>query len=615
MLGLSRSGWLFTVFAGRKVEKGLAALGAAMLLALLGCSGGGSDSKSDGGSRPTIASFTANPSSVSSGASTTLSWSVTGATSLKIDPGNNDVTGYSSATASNLTQTTTFTLTASNTSGSSTATTTVTVNASVPTINSFTANPTTINRGQSSTLSWSVNNATTLSIDNGVGAVSGTSTTVSPQNTTSYTLTATNSSGNAISTATVTVSAPAADTATGAVSTNTSGTIITPLGAKITVPIYAVPPTHADGTGTGTMTFSLEKIAATTPTLPPGETVTTDVYRLGPEGFTLARPVTVTLPVSGDRLSNLVRLYRVDPTTNQATLIPSTYDAATHTVSGNALKFSPWFATFGSADTHADGAFMVSNLTSNYWLNLCVDQINSVTYPTQAPSVAGAWGGQATWAPMGTIGWNSSGKWFLVQGSYRICAELQTAGTLSTPPGPKVHWFLDNMVISGPSTYANGWQTSGAISVSGPGAGAVDGPCPCQPTFTPTVGTGDVQVTLSWAAPAPGIDLDLHIIEPSGTEIYYGNLLDGATGGQLDLDNKCSNYVDSKPENIFWPTGRALAGQYKVRVHCFRDCGTGRTSEAYTVRVINKGSVTTYSGTIPVNSNNAFQEVTVFTVN
>lgn len=540
MFSLSGFEGLFTAMVGRKFQKGLTAVGAAMLLMLLGCSGGTGDGKGDSGSKPTISSFTANPSTVSSGGTSILSWSVTGATSLKIDPGNNDVSGFSSATASNLTQTTTFTLTATNTSGSSTATTTVTITAP-----------------------------------------------------------------------------PAGDSATGAVNTNTSGVITTPLGAKITVPIYAVPPTHADGTGTGTMTFSLEKIAATTPTLPPGETVTTDVYRLGPEGFTLARPVMVTLPVSGDRQSNLVRLYRVDPITNQATLIPSTYDAATHTVSGNALMFSPWFATYGSADTHADGAFMVINDTSNYWLNLCVDQINSVTYPGQAPSVAGAWGGQATWAPFGTIGWNNSGRWFLVQGSYRICAEIATAGTLNNPPGPKVHWFLDNMTISGPSTYYNGWVTSGTITVSGgPGAGAVDGPCPCQPTFTPTVGTGDVQVTLSWAAPSPGIDLDLHIIEPSGTEIYYHNLLDSATGGQLDLDNKCGpNYVDSKPENIFWPTGRAPAGQYKVRVHCFSDCGTGRTSEPYTVRVINKGNVTTYTGTISVNSNNAYQEVTVFTVN
>src|SRR5690348_1374525 len=40
-----------------------------------------------------------------------------------------------------------------------------------PTINSFTAEPSTISRGQSSTLRWSVTNATDMTIDHGVGAV------------------------------------------------------------------------------------------------------------------------------------------------------------------------------------------------------------------------------------------------------------------------------------------------------------------------------------------------------------------------------------------------------------------------------------------------------------
>ena len=40
-----------------------------------------------------------------------------------------------------------------------------------PEINSFTAEPSTIEKGQSSTLSWSISNATDMSIDHGVGAV------------------------------------------------------------------------------------------------------------------------------------------------------------------------------------------------------------------------------------------------------------------------------------------------------------------------------------------------------------------------------------------------------------------------------------------------------------
>jgi hypothetical protein len=76
----------------------------------------------------------------------------------------------------------------------------------VPIINSFSASPTTITAGESSTLSWSVTDAASVTIDNGVGtvALSG-NTTVSPITTTTYTLTATNTAGSVTSTVTVTV--------------------------------------------------------------------------------------------------------------------------------------------------------------------------------------------------------------------------------------------------------------------------------------------------------------------------------------------------------------------------------------------------------------------------
>ncbi len=65
----------------------------------------------------------------------------------------------------------------------------------LPTISSFSANPAIINSGQSSTLSWSVTGATSLSITPGIGTVNGNSIQVTPNQTTTYTLTATNSNG------------------------------------------------------------------------------------------------------------------------------------------------------------------------------------------------------------------------------------------------------------------------------------------------------------------------------------------------------------------------------------------------------------------------------------
>ena len=75
---------------------------------------------------------------------------------------------------------------------------------SVPIINSFLANPSIITVGDSSTLSWSVIGATSVTIDNGIGSVALTGTTVvSPTTDTTYTLIATNSAGSVTESVTV----------------------------------------------------------------------------------------------------------------------------------------------------------------------------------------------------------------------------------------------------------------------------------------------------------------------------------------------------------------------------------------------------------------------------
>src|SRR5690349_3956730 len=55
----------------------------------------------------------------------------------------------------------------------------------------LTASPESVDKGQSSTLTWQTSNATDISIDNGVGAVQANgSQQVSPTDSTTYTLTA-----------------------------------------------------------------------------------------------------------------------------------------------------------------------------------------------------------------------------------------------------------------------------------------------------------------------------------------------------------------------------------------------------------------------------------------
>ncbi len=79
-------------------------------------------------SPPVIASFTATPETVAPGGSTTLAWSVTGATAVTIDPVG-PVSGGTQVAAPS--STTTYTLTATNRGGSVTAQVTVNVDANV----------------------------------------------------------------------------------------------------------------------------------------------------------------------------------------------------------------------------------------------------------------------------------------------------------------------------------------------------------------------------------------------------------------------------------------------------------------------------------------------------
>ena len=172
---------------------------------------------------PVISSFTASPSSIVVGGSSTLAWTVSGATSLSINQGVGGVAGTSTTVSP--TTTTTYSLTATNAGGSVTATTTVTVSSTpppaAPVISSFTASPSSIVVGGSSTLAWTVSGATSLSINQGVGGVAGTSTTVSPTTTTTYSLTATNAGGSVTATTTVTVSQVPVSTVTVSVANST----------------------------------------------------------------------------------------------------------------------------------------------------------------------------------------------------------------------------------------------------------------------------------------------------------------------------------------------------------------------------------------------------------
>ena len=112
------------------------------------------------------------------------------------------------------------------------------------------------------------------------------------------------------------------------------------------------------------------------------------------------------------------------------------------------------------------------------------------------------------------------------------------------------------------------------------------------PVTLTAVGTGDVQVTLTWDVDS---DVDLHVTDPAGEEIYYGNPA-SASGGQLDLDSNAGCTLDHKrAENITWPSGHAPSGRYYVLVDYWDACSQAETRYVVTVNQKGKAPVT-YQG-------------------
>lgn len=160
---------------------------------------------------PVINNFAALPTEITEGEFSTLSWVTEGALSVTLS-GLGEVPSEGSLVVAPK-ETTTYTLTATNDVGTVESSITITVNPIVieepeetePVVGFFSAAPETIDEGDFTTLSWSTEGADSVTIS-GLGSVAANGSLIlSPTETTSYTLTATNETGTVESTVTVTV--------------------------------------------------------------------------------------------------------------------------------------------------------------------------------------------------------------------------------------------------------------------------------------------------------------------------------------------------------------------------------------------------------------------------
>ena len=164
-----------------------------------------------------IAVLNANTLEVSPGSPVVLTWATEHANSASIDNEVGDVSPVAGGSVTvNPTQTTTYELTAIGDGGTDTDSVTITVSdpdltVDPPVILRFEGDPSSITTGQSSFLEWEVENATSLSINQGIGSVEPVdigAERVNPSSTRTYTLTAVGPGGTRTTETTITVSDP-----------------------------------------------------------------------------------------------------------------------------------------------------------------------------------------------------------------------------------------------------------------------------------------------------------------------------------------------------------------------------------------------------------------------
>jgi hypothetical protein len=266
------------------------------------------------------------PTNLTAGETATIFWSATNANSVSISGGIGSVDPSGSRMITP-TETTTYTITAQGAQGTPAAVCTVTATVmergTAPRIITFTANPMTITRGDQSTLTWNVENADTITISPTVGTVSPTGTrAVTPNDTTMYTLTATNRFGTSSAQTTITVNVPPVQPP--------------PLSNPTLTACAASPATITTTGGTSTISFTQTNATAVTVTnfagnvplngpitVSPTQTTTYVFTATGAQGTTPATcsvTVTVSVPTGPPPIAIITGPGTIDTIYRQLTL-------------------------------------------------------------------------------------------------------------------------------------------------------------------------------------------------------------------------------------------------------------------------------------------------------
>jgi hypothetical protein len=377
-------------------------------------------------------------------------------------------------------------------------------------------------------------------------------------------------------------------------------------GASLYIPRGAVPKT-ASGQD-GEMLFVIERGTATdfnVPSTPPsGYQFAGNMFSVGPEGFTFAQPIEMTLPVPAGSPGTQATIFEYDRSASRWKDIGGTVSRDGNKVSANVQDLNSvtvyGFPMGGCSTVGERGAGAIEvQAVVGYSFQMCIESF-TLKYPDYDRNFSSV-GRRGSVIRRDSAQCPADGLvyWILPQGTYTIDVEVYIHRVNDRPPD-YLGYFQRSVSITQPHydyvgcMPGNFWYTApfGPMEVN-PNL-LTAGRAPCMGAPTPSVGIGSLNVRLEWGLKA---DLDLWVVDPCGNKIYYLATQRTCQGslGQLDLDNTCSGVV-GRPENIFWASNPPR-GTYKVYVDYFNTCGVSG-AVPYTVRWWIRGVVNSARGTI-----------------
>ncbi len=450
-----------------------------------------------------------------------------------------------------------------------------------------------------------------------------------------------------------------AEAQTSPITSEESNIVSTPSGVRMAVLAGSVPQ-QADGSR-GVTNFSIEAGVQPPAPLPEGFQPVSSVIKFGPEGFTFAMPIEMTIPVSSDIDRSQLRLLLYAPDTGEWIPYPlglqgdsvniAGYDlgyavvgvqtgstaSQTGSTASASQTYRPWisggfrwnrtscpapfdhlncgynFSIIDSNATSPSEALFISNCSQAGGPHRCIVMRTGSAASTLSPRCYERIDYNDPDAISDPDYYSTSSEYCvfpLPRGSYQLCVEAWEAPM--TVPGPSSlrRWTysqparvtLDRPMTRSSPGWESPWRGTRPVVLDPGGTWQEGAACP-KPAPTVPVGTGELQATLTWVnTAARATDLDLHLYGPDGLHIYYGN---PGPQNNLRLDRDWLREPGNAAENIFSVGSPLPRGSYRLTVHLYSGAPTN-----YSVRFLYRGSVRSFTNSI----NSGEQEILRFTI-